>query len=129
MISGTSASAKNSVLNGVSVRSLTQANNAAEKEGERRAAERELQRVDEQAGRVGAGIRAAIIVERKARRGHCGLRRQHALPNQEDERHQHEPCDQHNRRHAGEPAPVGAPLDRSRSHARRLCRCGHARAA
>ena len=63
--SGMIESAKNSVLNGVLVRSFIQASAVPTHEREHRGADRELHRIEEQAGGLGAEIGAAEIVERE----------------------------------------------------------------
>ena len=68
MTSGMIASAKNSVLNGVLVRSFIQASAVPTHEREHRGADGELQRVEEQPGVLAAEIGGAEILQRELRR-------------------------------------------------------------
>ena len=97
MTSGMMASAKNSVLNGVLVRSFIQASAGADDERQHRGADGELQRVEEQPRVVAAQIGGAEILQRELRRRGGALRREKTLPQQEHERDEGEPDDQRDR--------------------------------
>ena len=83
MMSGMIESAKNSVLNGVLVRSFIHASAVPSDEREQRGADRELQRVPEEPRGLGAAVGLAVVVERELRRRARRLRREEALPQQE----------------------------------------------
>src|SRR2546429_238132 len=73
---------------------------------ERNGADGELHRVEKEPRGFGAGIGGAEILERELRRGGGAVGREHALPEQEDERHQREPDDERDGRAKQQPFAV-----------------------
>ena len=95
--SGMMASAKNSVLNGVLVRSFIQARPVPTQSESTAAPTANSRELTKQTRVVAVQIGGAEILQRELRRRGRGLRREKALPQQEHERHQREPDDQRHR--------------------------------